>query len=587
MPDNIDSDNELQRLVDAFENYLDVTDEARLLAERDKDYVDHKQWTDDEVNKLEARGQAPVVINRIKNKVNLLKGVQRKQRTDPKALPRTPQHEDAADSATDALRFVTDNEDFEITSSDVFEDTMVWGYGAAIVEAEMRGEQAEIAINYIAPDRFYYDPFSRERDFSDAKFMGIVIWLDEQDAIDLFPDSEEQIKGAVSSATDLVDGHTFEDKPEWVDRRRKRIRICQHYYEKGDVWYVAFFTQQAFLRDPQPSNYLDEFGEPVNPIEAQSAYVDRDNCRYGEVRSYVWIQDEINHRRSKLLYNMSVRQTLGEKGSVDDVNLLKRELAKANGHVEVNPDFRFELLDTSDQTQGQFALYQESKAEIDAVGANAALAGNIPEGTSGRALQALQQGGVAELGSLFDGHSHWERRIYRQVWNRIKQFWDEERWIRVTDDEDSLKWVGLNQPVTLRMVAEQEAANGNQKAAAVLQAAPDDPRLNEVVDTQNNVAELDVDIILTQSPDYAIIQQEQFETLARLAQVYGPEAVPFETMVELSGVPKRKAIMERMKPDPEQAQAQAALNQMFGELELEGMELDNIMKEHCTEAGRD
>ena len=55
-----------------FEHFQTVTEPARRLSERDWDYDNHHQWTDEDALVLEQRGQAPVVINRIKPKVNLL-----------------------------------------------------------------------------------------------------------------------------------------------------------------------------------------------------------------------------------------------------------------------------------------------------------------------------------------------------------------------------------------------------------------------------------------------------------------------------------------------------------------------------------
>lgn len=566
MEDGVD----VQARQDEFEAFLTATQEARDLSARDRDYRDHKQWTDDEVRKLQARGQAPVVINRIKTKVNTLTGIQRQRRRDPKALPRTPKHEKDADSITDALRFVADNADFEHASSDVFEDIAVWGYAGAITEIERKTE--EIRINPIMGDRLYFDPHSRRLDFKDAKYMGIVIWMDEADAKEQFGAKADDIAAMFDDA-----GETFEDKPLWIDRKRKRLRVCQHYYLKGGKWYECYFTYQLYLKPPKPSPYLDENGEPTNPIEAQAAYIDRDNNRYGEVRAYIWAQDEVNHRRSKALYNLSTRQTMGDKGVVD-TDTMKQEMAKANGHVELlgGPNMRFEVLNNNDQTEGQLLLYQDAKADIDTVGANAALSGTQDKSLSGRALEALQQGGIAELGGLFDGHAYWEKRVYRQMWARIKQFWTGERWVRVTDNEDNLRWVGLNQPVTYGQALQEKAQQGDQRAQQILQIMlqTQDPRLNEQQGVKNNVAELDVDVILTQSVDYASIKQEQFQTMAELAKAYGPEAVPFEAMLRLSDMTNKEEVLDLLKPDkeadPAQVQAQQQLQAEVAQLEFRG-----------------
>ncbi len=572
---------EIKDFTGDFENFLTVTDESRNQAARDRDYVDHKQWTDDEISKLAARGQSPIVINRTKVKVNFLTGAERSGRTDPKALPRTPDHEDAADAATKGLRFVADNTDLDQTASASFEDYIVWGTEAAITEVSEKGDDFEIAINGIAGDRFYYDPHSRKLDFSDAKYMGISIWMDQDDAVAQFPKKKDDIESVLTSSSDSVDGSTFDDQPKWLDRKRKRIRVCRHYYKENGVWHLAYFTDSLFLMEPRPSPLLDEFEEPINPIEAQSAYIDREGNRYGEVRGYIWVQDEINHRRSKFLYMISVRQTVGDKGAVDDINVAKSELAKANGHVETVPGKRFELLENSDVNSSQFLLYQDGKSELDSIGANSALSGEPDTQLSGRAITALQQGGLTELAGLFDGHRAWKQRIYRQVWNRIRQFWDQEKWIRVTDDQSDLQWVGLNQPITLGQKLQESAQQGDERAQAALQQLIDDPRLNEVVEVRNNVAELDVDIELSESKDIVTIRQEQFDTLAQLAQAYGPQEVPFEAMLRLSDMTDKEDVLELLKPeeqDQEQVQAQVELQSIEAESELNNKNADTAAK---------
>ena len=561
--------DDLKDLVKDFENFQNYTIEARALSERDQDYDDHHQWTDTEKDTLETRNQAPVVINRVKNKVNLLVGIQRRGRTQPRALPRTPQHADGADAITEGIRFVVDNTGFKMKSSAVFRDKCVPGYGGAIVEMEEDGKT--IAVNKVAWDRYYYDPHSRELDFSDKKFDGIVIWTDKEDLIQMFPDKKEEIINLITR-DDGSGNETFDDKPiRWVDRKRQRVRLCQHFFLRDGVWKMAFFTRDLFLMEPKDSPFKDEAGKPDNPIEMDTAYIDRDLQRYGEVRSYIWLQDEINHRRSRLLYAGSVNRTMGEDGAVDDVNVMKQELAKANGHIKVNPGFgdKFEILPNDAISETQLLLYRESKAEIDEIGANAALAGKS-NARSGRQEQIQQQGGIAELASLYDGHKDWENRIYRQIWNRIKQHKSAEWWIRITDDAGNLEWVGLNQKITNGQILQLAAENGSEEAALALQQLQGDPRLDEIAETRNNVTEIDVDVVIVDSPDIHTLRQETVEGLLKLAERYGPESVPFSVALELSDLPNKDTVKKMLNPEvsPEVQQKQEALQQLIQSLEI-------------------
>jgi len=261
---------------------------------------------------------------------------------------------------------------------------------------------------------------------------------------------------------------------------------------------------------------------------------------------------------------MSVRQTWSTEGVVKDIQKLKNELAKPNGHAEFeHGEFGkdFGILPTNDMAQGQFNLLQEAKSNIDAISVNAALEGRGPASQSGRAVIAKQQGGLTELGPLYDQHKSWELRVYRKTWNAIHQYWDKQKWIRVTDDEKDLRWVGLNQPMTYGELLEEKLEDDEtppemkEQAAMLLQT--NSPRLAEQAEVRNYIPEIDVDIIIEDGEDSVTIQQEQFETMATLAQVYGPESVPFEAMLELSQLPQKDQVMDMLKKgqiSPEQQQ---------------------------------
>src|SRR4029077_5286294 len=117
-----DLDEQHKQLVRWFEeSELARQDEIRL-AENDSSYHDHVQWTKDELDELKKRGQPAIVINKVHDKVQLLCGMERKARTDPKAFARTPAEEDRADAATQALRYISDDNNFSLVRSAVFEN---------------------------------------------------------------------------------------------------------------------------------------------------------------------------------------------------------------------------------------------------------------------------------------------------------------------------------------------------------------------------------------------------------------------------------------------------------------------------------
>lgn len=541
---------DLETVIRWFEEADDATIDARQQSERDRDYYDNKQWTPDEAETLKKRGQPAITINRIKPKVDFLLGTERTSRTDPRAFPRTPMDDEAAKAASDAIQYVCDRECFPEKRSDVAENIWIEGAGAIIVEVDPK---MEIVLRRIAWDRFFYDPHSRERNFSDAKYLGIVAWMDADEAEAIYPGAGELIENAI---TTYETSQTYDDKPtRWIDTKRKRVKLCEVYYRKSGVWYHCVYTKFGFVKEPKPSDYLDEDGEPDNPIVAMSCYVDRENQRYGVVRQYIGPQDEINKRRSKALHIMSVRQVRADRGAVDDIQRARKELSKPDGWIDTNPGYTMEILPTGDMAAAQFQLLQEAKQEIDAVGANAALTGKQDGSESGRALQARQQGGLVELGPVLDAVRQWQRAVYKQIWARIKQYWTAEKWIRVTDNDKNVRFVGLNQPLTAGEQLVQQAQQQGMPPAQLENLAMQvqaDPRMRQVVGLKNDVSRMDMDIILEDVPDTVSIQQEEFELLTQAYQTnpqtpVNPAGIPFELVIEASNLRNKQKILEHIR----------------------------------------
>lgn len=577
----------LDQKVTWFRDAESTTAEARAAAERDRDYYDNKQLTDKERDTLKKRGQPPVVINRIKRKIDFLKGVEAQQRSDPRAYPRTPNEEQSAEAATDALRYVIDDTSYAQTRSAVWENLLIEGFGGVEVTVKERpakprrqalmGSTAlggqpqpeyDVKIEWFPWDRLFYDPHSRRHDFSDARYLGVVLWMDRDEAEEMFPKGKDHFARMMDEGS--TESRTFDDRPQWTqwaDSKRNRVRIVLMHYREEGAWHWCAFTLGAEL-DGGPSPYEDEDGRPECPLIMASAYVDRENNRYGVVREMIDPQDEINKRRSKLLHQLTMRQFVYEKSAFSDVRQVKAELAKPDGGVEINPGSKFELLENGDQIEGQFELLQQATNEIDLLGPNAAMAGKDPKDQSGRAIIAQQQGGYIEIGPLMDRLRDFNVRVYRQVWNRIRQFWTEERWVRVTDDERNVRFVGLNRMrPAIEVAADRLKQEGlpPEELQARLAVLAEDPRA-QMPFRENAVAEMDVDIIVEDAPDSVTIQQEQFDALVKLVQAGVP--IPPDALIEASQLRNKKQILDRMKggddPAAQQAAQQAQQLQMAG-----------------------
>src|SRR5690606_1778243 len=120
-------------MVRQFEEAEEATEDNRKLQERDVDYRDNKQLTEKEKSELEKRGQPAVVFNEIRPKVNTMLGLEKQTRKDPKAFPRNPGDEKAAEAATDGVRYICEDSNWDDKRSRCADDLIGAGVCAAKV----------------------------------------------------------------------------------------------------------------------------------------------------------------------------------------------------------------------------------------------------------------------------------------------------------------------------------------------------------------------------------------------------------------------------------------------------------------------
>lgn len=558
----------LEQLKRRFDDSREGMEDTRKLSEAARDYFDGKQLTAQQRRILRLRKQPDVVVNRTRRAVEGILGVVEQGKTDPRAYMRNPPKAqdrqpqqgmqaqmmggaspqamqpqepdlDAGDVASMVLRFVADTNRFQATKMDALENMFVESYGGAITE----WVDKDIAITLIASDEYFYDTRSRKADFSDKRYDGIAKWMYADDVAALYPDKAGEIDTFVTNGdAGSSPFQGWEDKPDkkgqrpWVDKKARRLMVVEMYYKDAGTWNHCVFHGGGVLDDCAPSIYVDDKNRPMNPIEMQAIYVARDLTRYGVVKDMIDVQDEINARRSKAIHEINTRQVqcIDANAIPVDVDQVRKEAARPDGVIPMG----WQVVPRNDVVANSIEMMTEAKAELERLAPNPAILGRQSADASGRSVQLRQQAGMIELARPLGRFTGWENRVYHQVWSRVRQFYDAPKWVRVTDDDGAADYVMINEPGP--PVQQIDPASGQ----VVLVPGP----------PKNHVAKMDVDIIVDSVPDTATLEQEIFNELVQLAKAYGPQAVPFDVLVEMSPLPKRREIIKKL----EKARAQAA-----------------------------
>lgn len=524
----------LGKMKRAYTDYIGSKQEEIQEQQSARCYRHGAQWTVAQVEVFNLRKQPVVTYNRIGRKIDAIVGLLEKIKQDPKGFPRNPRQTDeaGAELATSVVRYVLDTELRESRMPFAIEHGAIDGIGG--VEMLLtKGDHGDPDIGFalVQPDSFFYDPRSYSHDFSDARYMGQAKWLDIEDAKSLAPPGKEDEIGTGFTGADLSSNPDREKRWFDVNPEHKRVRVAEIWYRHKEGWCWCIFTGGMKLQEGK-GYFKDEKGQQICKFLMFSSFIDQDGDRYGFIRNLRSSQDEINQRRSKGLHELNSRRIKAEDGAFGDIEVARREAVKPDGVVIYNKGFEMEF---DDQTrlanvEGQLKFLEDAKNEIENFGPSPALIGQGLEYKSGRAINLLQQAGIAELGPFVLNVKNWKLRLYRAIWNAVKQYWVAERWIRVTDAEG---------------IAQSVQVNGIQVDPQMMI-----PRL------VNSLSSLDVNFTLDEGPDEVNMMADSYDTLIALS-AQGAK-VPPEILIELAPVAastKRKLLSILQKPDPVAEQA--------------------------------
>ena len=515
-----------------FTDYVEIKQAEIREARTALRYYHGDQWTKEQLDTLQARGQPAITFNRVGRKIDGLVGVLEKLRGDPKAVGRIENDEQGAELSTQCIRYALDLSRFAAQETEALRK----GACTGIIIAELgivQGDKLDPDIDLATVDAttFFYDPRSLKLDFSDARYMGVSKLMTQDEFEELFPGKWDE---ALSSIDDTGETEFDLDRSYLWSQGRSRLRLVEHWYRANGEWRFAFYAGTELLRAGL-SPFFDEKGKTVSRYDAFAVHIDEAGEHYGFVRNLIGPQDAMNQHRSKSVHIMNTRQLKVNRraigGDQPDIETLRREAARPDGVMLYDGDPNdVEVLEGQQEFIRQTQYYQDAKDEIEQFGPNPQLIGAQPSDQSGRAFAMAQQSGIAELGPFLSQWRAWKLRLYRKIWVAQQRNWTAERILRVTNDQGAARYMTLN----------TVAADPWGRPMLV-----------------NAIGQIDVDILIDEGPDTTNVMGDVFDTLQSLAQNNVP--VPPAVIIEASALPqskKQQLIQMLSQQDPQAAAAQ-------------------------------
>ena len=607
--------NLFRTLMGHYRRELDIQHENRLEMQRDEEFYDGEQYTEQERKILEDRGQVPLVFNILATAVDWMLGTERRGRTDYRVLPRREEGGKSAERKSQLLKYVSDVNNTQFHVSRAFAKSIKAGLGwlECGVQSEDNGEP--IYERFEDWRTILADSAADELDLSDARYMFRTKWADLDAAVKRFPDRKPILEKAAQSRIDAL--HSLDssgDEPmddredalhegttwgiDHVRADRRRVRLIEGWIrmpEEGQFMRGGQFAGEIF--DPQSPGHQREVATgrasvatrtrmrmyvvifcddgllhvsrspyrhnrfPFTPVWGKRR--SRDGLPYGLVRSMRDPQSDLNKRASKALYILSTNKVIMDEGAVDDIDEFRDEAARPDAILTKKKGYQLELGVDRDLSTAHLELMSRSVEFLQMQsGITDENMGRTTNARTGKAIIARQDQGALATAQYFD-NLRFARQIHgEKLLSLVEQFMTEEREFRITNMRGNPEYVKIN-----------------------------------TGQIQDDIVSTKADFVISEDDWKSSMRQAQVEQLLVMMQELGkasPEVImaTLDLIVETMDIPQREEIVKRIRqitgmddpdadpnnPDPEtQARQQAKQAEM--ELQRRAAEAEVAEKE--------
>lgn len=599
MPEDLEDSALPRGQVEMFLREIKHQPHWRREADRAADYYDGNQLSPETVEKLKDRGQPPLITNIIKPTIDTVLGLEAKSRSDWRVRPEDDEEcdDDLAEALSVKLKHAEIESRADRAVSDAYAGQIKAGLGWVEVAREHDPFKCPYRVKYVHRREIFWDWRAEQPDLSDARYLIRRRWLELEHAIALMPQYATLFRMTtggwagfdplLEQDSRLVQSWEIERDTriaavDWRDIQRMRICLYEIWYRKWVRGYtmqlpngavmeadfnnprhneaivagiakikqatfqkvrLAWYTGPHFLYDvPSPYKH-NQF--PYVPFFGHRE--DLTNVPYGLIRSMVSPQDEVNARKSKMLWSLNSRRVVADSDAVLDHNKAAAEVARPDAYIIMNanrkPSSTFRVDPGGELASQQFQVMQEAKQEIaEASGIHKSMQGQQSGATSGVAINGLIEQGMNTLAEINDNFRYARRLVGEMLFELVKQN-------------------------MLQGPSKVTIGEGSQKKVIQLNTPAIDPETGKPF-MLNDVAKVKAKIVLDDIPSTPTYRQQTLQMLTEITKSLPPNLQGFiiDFVIEATDLPKRHQLADRLRAavgiqDPEQQKAAADAQQ--------------------------
>lgn len=553
----------------------------RREADLDSEYYDGNQLDHATLDDMQRLGMAPLIRNLIRPTIDVALGMEAKTRSDWRVQADNDQHQDVAEAMSVKLKEAERESRADRACSDAYAGQLKSGLGWVEVSREMDPFKYPYRVSSVSRREIFWDWRAKEPDLADARYLVRRRWQDVDILELMFPEDKELITGlgwskanwdtpltdfpAIQGRTWLYERDVTIPESDWRDSTRKRLCLYEVWYR---VWTRGFVVRtpdgrtvevdlnnakhaQAIAAgaiEPIPALFPKmrlswwigphRIADMPTPYRHQNfPYIpfwgyreDLTQIPYGLIRSMRSPQDEVNARLSKMMWLMSAKRVTMDDDAVDDVDELRREVARPDAMIVLsrtrNKNGIFKVDDQMQLSQQQFEVMKDASEAIQkSAGIYQSMLGDKQPGgaNSGIAINSLVEQGTTTLAEINDNYRFGKRMVGQSLTELIVEDLGSEPSVVNVDEKFGTKKrkVMLNTPV----------------------------KKNGVEMLENDVQRAMVKVALEDVPSTPTYRAQQLLMLTEMTKSMPPQIqafiVPF--ILESSEMPHRREVADQVR----------------------------------------
>lgn len=447
---------DIKTLKDTFKIAYDAFYESRKEANLVVDLYHNRQYSQDQINILEQRGQPKETFNVVKTFGRMLLSY---YSTVVNTVKVSPEKEDQLTQAlvlNDIVDYVIRDNNFQTEGDKIKLDLLLTGLACSYVDVVETGEHDEfgrpkmrIVVNHVPSTEILIDPMSRLSDSSDAAYVHRFKWLSEDTVAKLFG---REVVNKLDEYNNFLEVDEAEFEATYKGQFVGKYKLFNNYLivhsiivdDNDDTWSI-YWSDETIL-----SKQKVTYKGVKNPYRIHKLHITPRAEYYGIFREVVETQHAINQALIKIQTMVNTQKAFIETGAVENIEEFTRQFNRVNAVINVKDLNGIKIENLSKDVVDQYTIIDRAWDRIQKIlSINDSFMGMAYASDSGAKVKLQQNSSVVALRYFTTIIEDFYRLLGYDIVSLIQQFYTYHDVLRIVDTEVGFRWVEINKPLTI------------------------------------------------------------------------------------------------------------------------------------------